>query len=123
MLLYIIYNPIAKWKKLAYSIFSGIFLFTSTYFILQALFSQQVFQGDFPEDWYRNIMIYIPVLVSIALPLLFYYYQNVEQKLKSYIRALFTYIYANTDDIKADKQEKHKLERGKLINKGLKINV
>jgi len=124
MLLYIIYNPItAKWKKLAYSIFSGIFLFTSTYFILQALFSQQVFQGDFPENWYKNMLVYIPILVSVTLPLLFYYYLNVEQKLKSYIRILFTYIYANTDDIKADKQEKHKLERGKLIDKGLKINA
>ena len=124
LLLYVIFNPItSKTKRFVFSLFTGAFLFTSTYFILQALYSQRVFDGDFPESWYINIMRYVPIFIAITLPVLFYYYQSIEQQLKTYIQSIFTYIYENVDDIKEDKQAKHKLKRGELISKGLKINV
>ncbi len=123
LLLYIIFNPtIDKWKRIVFSIFAGVFIFTSTFFIIKAIFSQQVFQGDFPENWYTNILRFIPIIVAIALPLLFYHYQTIETKLKGYIQSIFTYIYDTTDDIKPELQDKHQLERGKLISKGLDIH-
>ncbi len=123
LLLYIIFNPIGeKWKKLVFSLFTGVFLFSSTYFILQAFFSKQVFDGDFPENWYSNLMTFIPIAVALLLPLLFYHYQTIETKLRNYVKSIFTYIYNTTDDIKQEKQKEHQLKRGELINKGLKID-
>ena len=124
LLLYVIFNPItSKTKRLIFLLLTGAFLFSSTYFILQALYAQRVFEGDFPENWYLNIIRFVPVFVAIILPILFYYFQSIEQQLKTYIKSIFTYIYENVDDIKEEKRTKHKLKRGELINKGLKINV
>jgi hypothetical protein len=122
--IYTIFNPITtKSKKIVFAIYSSLFLFSSSYLILHALLADKIFNGDFPDSWYSNILLYTPVVIALTIPLLFYHYQNIEQKLKSYIKLIFTYIYDNTDDIKTDKQVKHKIKRGELINKGLKINV
>ncbi len=123
LLLYVIFNPIAeKWKKLVFSLFTSIYLFTATFFVLQALYAQMVFNEGFPRNWYSNMMLFIPILVAFILPLLFYHYQTIETKLRNYVKSIFTYIYDTTDDIKQEKQKEHQLKRGELINKGLKID-
>ena len=122
--IYTIFNPIStKSKKIVFAIYSSLFLFSSSYLILHALLADKLFNSDFPDSWYANSLLYIPLIIAFTIPLLFYHFQTIEQKLKSYIKLLFTYIYENRDDIKLDKQAKHKLKRGELINKALKINV
>ena len=122
--IYTIFNPIStKSKKIVFAIYSSLFLFSSSYLILHALLADKLFNSDFPDSWYTNSLLYIPLIIAFTIPLLFYHFQTIEQKLKSYIKLLFTYIYENRDDIKLDKQAKNKLKRGELINKALKINV
>ncbi|MCF6348038.1 MAG: SpoIIIAH-like family protein [Flavobacteriaceae bacterium] len=121
ILLYVLFNPItSKIKKFLFLLFSGVFLFTSTYFILHALFAQQVFDGDFPENWYVNIMRYIPILVSITLPLLFYHYHNIETRLKNIIRMFVHVIYRDIPDndfIKPEKEKEYRKMRIEITDK------
>ena len=106
---YVLANPITTpLKKLIFSLYGSLFLFSASYMILHALFSQQAYQGDFPKTWYKNIMRYVPVLVSFTLPLLFYHYQNIEQKLTGIIHTFFYAIYKdipNEGFIKPEKEE------------------
>lgn len=111
ILLYVLFNPItSKIKKFLFLVFSGMFLFTSTYFILHALYAQRVFNEDFPESWYGNIMRYVPVFVSITLPLLFYHYQTIEHNLKSVINKLIVFIAKSDKYIDSDLKKKEHLE-------------
>ena len=88
--------------------------------ILHALFAERVYGGDFPENWYMNIMRYIPILVSITLPLLFYHYQNIETKLKGIIKMFFDVIYKDIPDsdfIKPEKEKEYRKMRIKITDK------
>ncbi len=105
---YILMNPVTtNLKKIVFSIYGSLFLFTASYFLLHALYAEQVYNGDFPENWYINIMRYVPVLVSFTIPILFYHYQTVERKLKSIISKLIVFIMKSEDEY-IDSEEKKK---------------
>ena len=106
---YVLANPMTtQLKKIIFSLYGSLFLFSASYMTLHVLFSQQVYQGDFPKEWYKNIMRYVPILVSFTLPVLFYHYQNIEQKLTGIIHTFFYAIYKdipNEGFIKPEKEE------------------
>jgi len=106
---YIIMSPVtSNSKKIVFSIYGSLFLFTATYFVLHAFYAEQVYNGDFPKNWYKNIMRYVPVLISLTIPLLFYHYQTVEEKLKSIINKLIVFIRKSEDEYIDSKEKKKK---------------
>ena len=118
---YILINPITtKLKKIIFSLYGSLFLFSTSYMILHSLFAEQVYHGDFPKSWYRNIMLYVPVIISLTLPLLFYHYQTIEQKLKSIISNLIVFIiksdkYIENKDTKTKHLEDYLTEFEKIL--------
>lgn len=103
-LLYVIFNPItAKWKKIVFSVFSGIFLFTSSFIIIQTIFAKR---GDFSEKTYLTLLTWIPIIVALLLPLLFYHYTTIETKLKNSINLLITKLIKTNDKIENDNKRK-----------------
>ena len=119
--IYTIYNPItSKIKKIIFSIYSSIFLFSSSYMILHSLLANKIYGGDFPENWYHNILRYVPILIALTLPLLFYHYQSIEQKLKGIIALFFSAIYKeipNNDFIKPEKRKEYRDFKIELTDK------
>ncbi len=108
---YILMNPVTSMlKKFVFSIFGSLFLFTSSYFVLHAMFAEQVYNGDFPEDWYLTIIRYVPILISFTIPLLFYHYQTIEQNLKKAINNLIVFIAQSDKYIETDEKKKQHLE-------------
>ena len=119
---YILMNPVTtKLKKLVFSIYGSLFLFTASYFILHALYAEQVYNGDFPKEWYTHIIKYVPVFVSLTIPLLFYHYQAIEQNLKTIINKLIVFIAKSEEYIDSkEKKKKHFEESFNLYEEILK---
>ncbi|MCF6348065.1 MAG: hypothetical protein L3J20_07180 [Flavobacteriaceae bacterium] len=119
--IYSIFNPItSKIKKTIFSIYSSIFLFSSSYMILHALYADKVYSSDFPENWYVNIMTYTPVIIALTIPLLFYHFQTIEEKLKGIIAMFFDVIYKdipNSDFIKPEKEKEYRNLKIKITDK------
>ncbi len=109
--IYSIFNPInSKIKKLIFSIYSSIFLFSSSYMILHALYADKIYGEDFPDSWYVNIMTYLPIIIALTIPLLFYHFQTIETKMKRIIHMFFDVIYKdipNNDFIKPEKEKEY----------------
>ncbi len=118
---YVLINPVTtKLKKIIFSIYGSLFLFSSSYMILHVLFANQVYKGDFPESWYINIMRYVPIFIALTLPLLFYHFQTFEQKLKGIIALFFSAIYKeipNNDFIKPEKRKEYRDFKIELTDK------
>ena len=109
---YVLINPVTtKIKKLVFSIYGSLFLFTASYFVLHALYAEQVYNGDFPKEWYTHIIKYVPVLVSLTIPLLFYHYQTIEQNLKTIINKLIVFIAKSEDYIESKEKKKEHFEK------------
>ena len=86
-------NPIHnKYQKIIFTIIGALFMGTSMYQVLWALFAQRLFNGDFPESWYNNILFYAPFLVTSICIVLFYNYNSIETKLKNIINRLIIFI-------------------------------
>lgn len=108
---YTLINPVlSKSKKIVFSIYGSLFLFTSSYFILHALYAERVYSGDFPENWYLSIMRYVPIIVSLTIPILFYHYRTIEHNLKSVINKLIVFIGKSDKYIDSDLKKKEHLE-------------
>ncbi len=120
-LIYTIFNPItSKTKKIVFAIYSSVFLFSSSYLILHSLLANRVYSGDFPEHWYLNIMKYTPVIIALTIPLLFYHFQTIEEKLKGIIAQFFNVIYKeipNNEFIKPEKEKEYRNLRIKITDK------
>ena len=97
-------NPIyTNLGKIIFVSIGGLFMATALYQILWALFAQQLFNGDFPDSWYDNILFYAPFLVTSICILLFYHYNSIETNLKNIINRLIIFIVKSNEYI--DKED------------------
>jgi len=104
----IVINPITEGlKKKLFIVIGCLFVFVSVYLLAWVLFAQRVFQGDFPEIWYTNILRFAPLLVTILSGFLFYYYNNIEKWYKGVINKLIVFII-NSDKYIDSKEKENK---------------
>ena len=109
LFLNLLFNPITeKFKKRIFIIIGALFIFVSIYLLLWVLFSQRVYQGDFPKAWYQNILRFSPLITTILSLLLFHYYSSIEKWYKETINRLIVFIINSDKYIDSeDKENKH----------------
>jgi len=107
-----------SFKRKYYTIISFVFISTWGYWLSWSCldFAFDPIRG---YDWdrkYYNVALYVlPIILFFASHFIFTYYETIEEKFKSAIKNIFTYIYDSEKDLKVDKKEFHNIKRGKLI--------